>query len=404
MDINLSLSLSLSLLPILLLATPTPVPPIHTRLALTGLGAGATGTGHRHRLSYYLSLCISALTLCLGLQTPLNPTALNQGEYPACAALTTGYVFRVENAATVAFLQKMTRTGWLTRFVVRSVGDAEGEDGTKSHFRSDSQPRGSGTSSNSTSQRRSSSSPHLSMACLPTIALLSWIISSTCSSSDAVRVSPPLVLSFTLLLLSRVLATIAFLERTRTRANPQWHGAPEPGVPGDLLILLSEDRWARMTGPVDDLKAVTSGRWLACRRSEGPAPRVLSLPVLMGCLDWMASMMVWMAVVALGGASDLEKATLVGAVIAGHLILVYENARAEELVMNGRIVRVAKAPDALKRYARRLDMAEELIREVGRGDFAVRLGMINPEQVQGMGKDHGNDDDNDETRNEVVTM
>jgi hypothetical protein len=110
-------------------------------------------------------------------------------------------------------------------------------------------------------------------------------------------------------------------------------------------------------------------------------------------------MMVWVVVVVLGGASEREKGMLVGAVLLGHLILVYENARAGELVMNGRTVCVAEAPDAVKRYGRRLELAEELIKEVGRSDFAVRLGMINPEQVKDIGKDDG-----DETRNEVVTM
>jgi hypothetical protein len=39
-------------------------------------------------------------------------------------------------------------------------------------------------------------------------------------------------------------------------------GALEPGVKGDLLVLLSQDRWVRIRGLVDDLKAVASGSWL----------------------------------------------------------------------------------------------------------------------------------------------
>ena len=39
-------------------------------------------------------------------------------------------------------------------------------------------------------------------------------------------------------------------------------GAPDPGVEGDLLVLLSQDHWVRMKGFVDDLKTVTSGQWL----------------------------------------------------------------------------------------------------------------------------------------------
>ena len=68
-----SLSLSLSLVPILLLATPSLIPPLQTHIALQG------------RPSY-----LSIMQLSLGLQTPLNPRVLNDGEYPACAAMTTG--------------------------------------------------------------------------------------------------------------------------------------------------------------------------------------------------------------------------------------------------------------------------------------------------------------------------
>jgi hypothetical protein len=39
-------------------------------------------------------------------------------------------------------------------------------------------------------------------------------------------------------------------------------GALEPDVQGDLLVLLSQDRWVRIRGLVDDLKAMTSGSWL----------------------------------------------------------------------------------------------------------------------------------------------
>lgn len=48
------------------------------------------------------------------------------------------------------------------------------------------------------------------------------------------------------------------------RRRPQigWKGASEPGVKGDLLVLLGQDRWVRIQGAVDDLKAVTSGQWL----------------------------------------------------------------------------------------------------------------------------------------------
>ena len=49
---------------------------------------------------------------------------------------------------------------------------------------------------------------------------------------------------------------------TSRRLLKGWHGQSEPGVQGDLLVLLSQDRWVRIQGPGDDLKAVTSGAWM----------------------------------------------------------------------------------------------------------------------------------------------
>jgi hypothetical protein len=45
------------------------------------------------------------------------------------------------------------------------------------------------------------------------------------------------------------------------QSTPGWKGA-EKGAHGDLLVTLSQDRWVRMQGLVDDLKAETSGQWL----------------------------------------------------------------------------------------------------------------------------------------------
>ena len=325
-------NINLSLLPILLLATPSLITPLHTHVALTG------------RPSYF-----SILILSLGLQLPLNPSTLSDGEYPACAAMTTGYVFRVENAATVSFLRTVGRTGYLTTIEVSPAG-IKGVRG-------------------------------VSLSAFPVIALIAFIL------YDLASVSTALLLTVSLLLLSRLLSAVSL----RACTQPSWHGASEPGVKGDLLVLLSEDRWIRMKGLVDDLKAVTSGSWLS-------RPRY---PAMMGTFDWSARMLVYGAVVVLAGTSDGENFTLVGTVVVSHLILMVENARATELVMNGRTVRLSRRPDAVKQYGRRLEMAQELVAEMGRSDFATRLGMINPELAEeSMAEMKGKSD----LGNEVVTM
>ena len=48
----------------------------------------------------------------------------------------------------------------------------------------------------------------------------------------------------------------------RRRAICGWSGVSECGAQGDVLIILSQDRWIRMRGAVNDLKKVTSGQWL----------------------------------------------------------------------------------------------------------------------------------------------
>ncbi|KIW24792.1 uncharacterized protein PV07_10483 [Cladophialophora immunda] len=352
LSLNFNLNLSLSLLPILLLATPSATPgltPIHTSAALytdTHTHTHARALFSLALLSSVLDACLEAFKLCLGMQTGLNPSALNQGEFPACAAMTTGYVFRVENQATVMYLQKVGRTGHLTTLDVHPPPSRAGPD------------------DKTWSRRRASLLS--SMPGLLLVAGLTLFPSQTDSPSVA------LVASLALLILSRILSVIALRARTSPAAGA-WRGAPEPGVRGDLLVLLSEDRWVRIRGLVDDLKAVTSGAWLG--RPQSPA-----CAALVEGLDWVARMLVYLAVVALGGATDAEKGTLVGAVLAGHLLLVYQNSQVDELVMNGRTVAVAGTPDSVKNYARRLDMAKELVKEMGRSDFAVRLGLINPDK------------------------
>ena len=76
------------------------------RTALTGNGA-------------YLDLFV----ICPGFHRQQSAPELSSGEYPACGALTSGYVFRVENSATVAFLQKVGRTAHLTTLEVSKWRD-----------------------------------------------------------------------------------------------------------------------------------------------------------------------------------------------------------------------------------------------------------------------------------------
>jgi hypothetical protein len=201
--------------------------------------------------------------------------------------------------------------------------------------------------------------------------------------------SPFAIASISLLLLSRFLSIITL--RARTTSPSSWHGQSEPGVKGDLLILLSEDRWIRMKGPVDDLKAVTSGSWLLSR----PGPP--TYPIICETMDWIAGMLVYIAAIVLVSAPNQDKIILVLYVLLGHGALALHNATSSELVMNDRRLKVSSQPGSgVKKYPRRLDMARELVKETGRSDFAVRLGILNPDDVD---MDSGG-----KLNNEIVTM
>ncbi|KAK4940758.1 hypothetical protein LTR10_019151 [Elasticomyces elasticus] len=296
--------MSLALLPILLLATPSVLTPLHTYTALSG------------RPTW-----LDSLIYCLGMQTPLAPSSLNEGEYPAVAAMTTGYVFRVENQATVMYLQRIGQTGHLTTLDVSPVvaGAKRARNGPGWY----------------------------------TIMYLPLIVPAHALLVRAQLASDRFFLMSTLLLLLSRLLSVASL---RARTLPSWHGEPEPGVKGDLLVLLSEDRWVRMKGLVDDLKAVTSGKWFS-------------------------RLLVYIAVVILANATDRGKIALVLCTFIAHGVLAVHNGLGKELVMNGRVVKVSDAVGSVKKYPRRLVMARELVEETGRSDFAIRLGMINPDDA-----------------------
>lgn len=53
------------------------------------------------------SAYLDTFVLCPGIHRQQSAPELNGGEYPACGAMTSGYVFRVENPATVLYLQKV---------------------------------------------------------------------------------------------------------------------------------------------------------------------------------------------------------------------------------------------------------------------------------------------------------
>lgn len=310
-------------------------------LSTTQLRTALTGT------SSYLD----AFIIVPGFHRQQSAPTLNDGEYPAVGALTSGYVFRVENQATVVYLQKVGRTGVLTTLKVESWDDRG------SMFRK-------GLSACFVSQNASlvSALAYLSAVCLAVVALLFLVL-----SGDYWGVIVLLILMF-----ARLLNVCAI----RSRARPSWHGQSEPGQMGDLLVLLSQDRWLRIKGPVDDLKAVTSGQWL---RDQTFFESILS---------GFATFLVYSDAVLAANMTDTGILILFLLLITSAGLLAITNEYTTAFCMHGCTIQVQ---DRTERFGRRLGLVEALRQEkdrnvTGMESAFVQLGMVPAKQPPGAGK------------------
>ncbi|KAL8796486.1 MAG: hypothetical protein Q9195_001160 [Heterodermia aff. obscurata] len=270
---------------------------------------------------------LDSLVLAPGLH--LQPTAndLHKGEYPACAALTSGYVFRVENPATVYFLQRISRTGCLTDLKLSSQASSSGFFPTRDEA----------------------------------LASLGYYAAAGCSVLAALRIYALGDIWGFFFVSNLILIRLINFFVLRRRSQPGWFGAPEPGVQGDLFILLSQDRWVRIRGLVDDLKALTSGTWLS---------EPTTLDAFLGAV---ARLLVYANVAVGGHATDAGVCIIVSMLLVNSGLLAFHNVRTRKLNMYGRTMEAVGEP---KEYFRRRDLAEQLIKESGRDDWAVAMGLI----------------------------
>lgn len=275
---------------------------------------------------------LDPLVLCPGIHKQQYATELNRGEFPATTALTSGYVFRVENQATVFYLRKMGVPGHLVTMRVEELPNE-----TKRFF---------------TVSFLLNATP----ACLTLIALAVVIL---IEDWWALAV-----------LLNLILARALNIIVIRRRSVPGWKGVKEPGVQGDLLVLLSQDRWVRLQGPVDALKAVTSGQWLR------------DMTFWESSLSAMATLMIYITAAISVNSSQAGDIIILALLLLSVGLVAVGNERQKSLHMHGCKIQVEGKP---KKYARRLDLARELIENTGRDDWAIRLGMIN--QKAGDGKE-----------------
>lgn len=294
------------------------------------------------------SALLDCLVLCPGLHRQQNAPKLNDAESPICAAMTTGYVFRIENPATVAFLQTVGRAGQLTTVSVSpKTQDQSWVTEFLRHFY-DWQDVS-----------------FLSIVCY----LLGATLTVATMSLFVYLQDWWALLAVSILVFARLINVLVF----RRRAMEGWKGQPEPNTKSDLIVLMRQDKWIRIQGDVNDVKAVTSGEWL--REPTLSENAAVAFATLIVYLD-----------VALAGSGSTEgKLLLLVLLFCSAALLGLCNEATEVFRMFSRSVKVS---GPRKSYRRRLLLAEELIEETGRRDWAIKLDMISSSAVS---KDKGGD-------------
>ncbi|KAK3671510.1 hypothetical protein LTR78_008609 [Recurvomyces mirabilis] len=287
------------------------------------------------------STWLDIFVLCPGMHKQQNATDLNRGEYPACAAMTTGYVFRVENPAAVCFLQRVGRTGHLTTLNVEELPAMSWWQKTMHSF----------FDLNTTSLV--SITMYVLATGLTLLALLGLFHLRDVWGCTAILIY--------------ILIRAINVYIIRARASVDWKGAKEDNEAGSLMILLSQDRWIRMKGSVSDLKAVTSGQWLR------------DVTATEDSLSNCSTLLIYLNVIVAVNAEHHSKMLLIVLLLCSAALLGIANLSVEStgsFTMAGRAIKTSGKP---KKYERRLHMAEELIKETNRRDWAEGLGMVKPE-------------------------
>lgn len=281
---------------------------------------------------------LDIFVLAPGIHYQQEASDLNGGEYPATGAMTSGYVFRVENQATVTYLQRIGKTANLTTVHVAPIEN-------------------NSLLAKLGLEQTDTFASVLYLICvgmtIAAIVLLRemqdwWALGVLCA-----------------LIFARFLNMIVIKRRLTSKG---WRGAAEPGVEGDLIILMSQDRWIRMKGQVDDIKWVTAGQWLREPNDFECAAKGL------------ATLIVYASAALVGNASLAGSWLLACLLVISVTLLGWSNSVTRNLRMFGRIVSV----QSQQSYDRRLTMVNQLVEEKGRNDWALQLGLIKlpPGQAQ----------------------
>ncbi|PBK68176.1 hypothetical protein ARMSODRAFT_958316 [Armillaria solidipes] len=160
-----------------------------------------------------------------------------------------------------------------------------------------------------------------------------------------------------MLIVARTINVI--IARRRSKDSEEWKGAPEDGD-GDLLILLSQDRWVRLQGSLHDIKTVTAGEWLRDRST------VESFFVA------LATLLVYITAALAGNASTMGSLLIACLLLCSAALLGLCNSWTGCLQMCECIVRKEGMSN---RYKRKLDMVDDLIRVSEKNKWAYVMAL-----------------------------
>ncbi|KAK0430032.1 hypothetical protein EV421DRAFT_354417 [Armillaria borealis] len=298
---------------------------------------------------------LDILVLAPGMHQRQSADEVNRSEFPQTGSLTNGYVFRVENPATVSYLQRIGRTGHL---VTAQVKPKQHYNDAKNPYFNLSPPQ------YHTFYIAGAFVALLYLLC-PILTIVVFALVGSIRDWWALAVLGMLVLSRTI---------NVFVIKRRASDSKDWKGAEEKGKEGDLLVVLSQDRWVRLRGELSHVKRVTAGQWL---RDED---RVESLAV------GVATLLVYAAAALAGNASTIGSLLIACLLLCSVALLALCNSFTHCLQMYDCIVQEDETKPSTQ-YGRRLAMVNALVEEVEKsGKPKAELGAwaINMQLIQSM--------------------
>ncbi|SJL14836.1 uncharacterized protein ARMOST_18307 [Armillaria ostoyae] len=298
---------------------------------------------------------LDILVLAPGMHQQQSADEVNRSEFPQTGSLTNGYVFRVENPATVSYLQRIGRTGHL---VTAKVEQKKHYNDAKNPYFNLSLPQ------YHTFYIAGVPVGLLYLLC-PILTIIVFVLVGSIRDWWALAVLGMLVLS-------RMINV--FVIKRRASDSSIWKGAKEEGE-GDLLIVLSQDRWIRLQGTLSNVKRVTAGQWL---RDED---RVESLAV------GVATLLVYAAAALAGNASTIGSLLIACLLLCSVALLALCNSFTHCLQMYDCIVQEDETKPSTQ-YGRRLAMVNALVEEEveksGKPKAELGAWAINMQLIQSM--------------------